>query len=497
MRPIGAQRPRLYGLPKTHKPEVPLRPILSLVGSAEHKLARFLNNLLEPVTKRFSTYALKDSFAFAEKIRGTPAGNTYMVSFDVRSLFTNVPLEETINICADALYRDNQLKLLKCNFIELMRKATSAIEFSFNGEMYRQKDGVAMGSPLGPTLANIFMGYLEEKYFCNNKEPVVYYRYVDDCFVLFNNKEECKNMFDDFNRMHPSIKFTLETENDNKLSFLDILMERKDDKFYTSVFRKKTFTGQYVNYHSYCSDKRKINLIRTLCDRAKKICSPNYLDNEIRNIKDILLDNGFPESLIVNTIKRVLQSTPKEPEIGPELHTIAIKLPFLGKRSYALEKALKKNIQECYNSAVARVIFASPNNFSPASKDPIPLTKKSMVVYHFQCHCGNDYVGKTSRRLIERIKEHVPPCARKYFANPEGKYSDNTTLLNASKRSSVTKHLLDNYQTCGKEYGDERFSILRSCPTEFQLTVCEAVLITTMEPTLCIQREFDYTTSLI
>ena len=65
VRPIGAQRPRLYGLPNTHKPEVPLRPILSLVGSAEHKLARFLNNLLEPVTKRFSTYdSLTNDYGF-------------------------------------------------------------------------------------------------------------------------------------------------------------------------------------------------------------------------------------------------------------------------------------------------------------------------------------------------------------------------------------------------------------------------------------------------
>jgi hypothetical protein len=92
-----------------------------------------------------------------------------MVSFDVSSLFTNVPLEETIDICANALYQNNNdIKLSKNNFKTLMEMSTSAIEFSFNGQMFKQVDGVAMGSPLGPTLANIFMGHSEENYFSRN-----------------------------------------------------------------------------------------------------------------------------------------------------------------------------------------------------------------------------------------------------------------------------------------------------------------------------------------
>ena len=225
IRPVGSQRPRLYGLPKTHKTGTPLRPILSLVGSAEHSLAKFLNTLLEPVTMRFSDHTIKDSFTFANFIRTTPAENTYMVSFDVQSLFTNVPLKETIDICAETLYhKDNNLALQKSSFIKLMNLATSEIEFSFSGEMYRQTDGVAMGSPLGPTLANILMGYLEESYFQNNQKPLVYFRYVDDCFILFNNKEECDGMFSTFNTLHPSIKFTKEVETNDNLPFLDVFV---------------------------------------------------------------------------------------------------------------------------------------------------------------------------------------------------------------------------------------------------------------------------------
>ena len=86
--------------------------------------------------------------------------------------FTNVPLEETINICADALYCDDldaQPLISKAVFIELMKSATSGVEFSFNDIMYKQTDGVAMGSPLGPALANILLGFMKKNSFLKNQ----------------------------------------------------------------------------------------------------------------------------------------------------------------------------------------------------------------------------------------------------------------------------------------------------------------------------------------
>ena len=110
-----------------------------------------------------------------------------MCSFDICSLFTNIPLEETINLCLDALYRDDFIKqppvpetLLK----KMLLKATTEVEFSFNEDMYRQVDGVAMGSPLGPVLANIFVGFCETK-IAKEDFPELYHRYVDDTFFYF------------------------------------------------------------------------------------------------------------------------------------------------------------------------------------------------------------------------------------------------------------------------------------------------------------------------
>ena len=343
------------------------------------------------------------------------------------------------------------------------------------------------------------MGHLEEIYFNRNPKPIKYFRYVDDCFVVFKNKGECDLMFEAFNNLHPSIKFTLEAEEDNTLPFLDVLVQRNGDEFLTSIYRKTTFTGQYVNYNSFCSEKRKVNLIGTLCDRAVRICSPVKLDAELKTICEILKSNGYPEQLIAKTTQKRLTTNlnAQEQVIGPKPEMIPLKLPYLGTKSRLLRKELSQDIKRCYNSAQVRFIFKSVNNFTPAVKDHIPSTNKSMVVYQFKCHCANDYVGKTTRRLIDRIKEHVPRCVRRYLDNPSGDSVKKSTLINASSKSSIAKHLLENHATCGRNYSDDQFKILRSCTSNFQLTVNEAICILTLQPTLCVQREFDYTTVLI
>ena len=149
--PLGSVRPRMYGLPKIHKPDVPLRPILSMRGSAQYDLSKWLCELLKPVEKYYGGRCVKDSFKFSEAVRSARLPTDgYMCSFDVVSLFTNVPLEEVIDICADALFRNDNIDLelttlTEDSFKELMRLATSGVEFSFNDKIYRQTDGVAMG----------------------------------------------------------------------------------------------------------------------------------------------------------------------------------------------------------------------------------------------------------------------------------------------------------------------------------------------------------------
>ena len=498
IKPSGTERPRLYGLPKTHKPGVPLRPILSMIGSPQHKLAKYLNSLLDPVIKRYSRYTIKDSFEFAKVISEASASNTFMVSFDVRSLFTNVPLLETIDICAEALYdNNNNIDLKKDSFKKLIKLATSSVEFSFNEEMYQQKDGVSMGSPLGPTLAGIFMGHLEEKYFEEHHQPLMYHRYVDDCFILFKTKEECQKMFADFNNLHESISFTMESEINNNLPFLDVSITRHGSKFTSSIYRKATFTGQYINFRSHCSLKRKTNLIRTLCDRAIKICSPENLDQELNTISQILQDNSYPKELISKIMEQHRRKQQQQTMIGPQRCPIPIKLQFLGKDSHRFESELKAAVKTCYFSAEPRIIFSSRPILNHCHKDPIPKNNQSMVIYQFKCCCDSSYVGRTKRRFIVRMKEHVPKCVEEFIQGPQvAPYTNNIKLVRAARKSSVAQHLLENKE-CGKSFDWSSFTILHKCRSLFQLKVMEAITITTLKPVLCKQCEFDFTTVLI
>ena len=340
------------------------------------------------------------------------------------------------------------------------------------------------------------MGHLEDQYFDRNEKPLIYHRYVDDCFLMFRDKDECDKMFKAINAIHPSIEFTMETEVNNTLPFLDVLVERTKDKFITSVYRKSTFTGQYVNFQSFCNRKRKRNLIQTLYDRAVRICSPETLDKEIEKIANILQENGYPKKLIERVIDRRKQGTMNQQSTEPELQIIPLRLPFIGEQSYYLEKNINREISGCYKTVKARLIFRSNPNFPNAVKDHIPDLSKNMVVYQFKCRCDNDYVGQTSRRLIQRIQEHVPKCVKEYICDPNYDFTENIKLVRANAKSSIAKHLLESRE-CGLTYNIDMFSILRRCTNMYELKVFEAVIIGILEPSLCVQTKFDYVASLI
>ena len=139
---------------------------------------------------------------------------------------------------------------------------------------------MAMGSPLGPYFVNRLMSYLEDMFLARcpvSFKPILYKRYMDDTFVLFENKDQSLKFLNYINEFHSNIKFTIENETNNCISFLDILVERhpQHPKFITSVYRKKTFTGLSLNFYSFCDSKFKENACSTLLHRAYKISS-NY-----------------------------------------------------------------------------------------------------------------------------------------------------------------------------------------------------------------------------
>ena len=224
-----------------------------------------LCTILQPVLDRYSTRCIKDSFTFAKTIQDltTDSDQTFLFSFDISNLFTNIQLGETIRTYADSLYDSNLTPPImdKDVFIELMNIATTSVEFSFNNKMYKQIDGVAMGSPLGPALANIFVGYQEEKLFIDSNLPFIYFRYVDDTFAMFEDEFNCNRFLKQLNSLHQSLTFTYEKKVNDKLPFLNVFVQKSNTKFLTSVYRKPSFSVQYNRWDSFGPKSRKTILL--------------------------------------------------------------------------------------------------------------------------------------------------------------------------------------------------------------------------------------------
>ena len=164
--PKGSKIARLYGTPKIHKSFSsgsipPLRPIVSSVDTYNYKLAQYLGSLLSPHIP--SNYATKDSFTFIEEIKQLNTYGQFLISFDVASFFTNLPLEETINTAIHTIFENYpNVKLTRKELQKLIKIEKSEIHFIFNNEIDDQIDSVSVGSPLAPILANLFMGYHEK-----------------------------------------------------------------------------------------------------------------------------------------------------------------------------------------------------------------------------------------------------------------------------------------------------------------------------------------------
>ena len=144
-------------------------------------------------------YSVTDSFSFVEELRSFDLNNKFLISFDVESLFTNIPLNETIDIAVDLIFKhDPKFSIKKSDLKKLFSFATAETHFLFNGKFYDQVDGVAMGSPLAPILANLFLGFHEETWlnnFNHSTRLLLYRRYVDDTFCVFHNEQDAMSFF--------------------------------------------------------------------------------------------------------------------------------------------------------------------------------------------------------------------------------------------------------------------------------------------------------------
>ena len=192
-------------------------------------------------------YTVIDSFCFAKEICQKDP-NLYMASLDVDSLFTNIPLDEIIDIVSTACKMATRNSLTSQSMIFIVCfTSPPKNHFMFNSKYYEQVDGVAMGSPVGPALANIFM----ISYDFNDFKHVLHRRYVDDIVTLFSSPDHADNFKGYLSPKHLNIIFSIEKGKDGYLPFLDIKIFRGNGKLATNVYSKKTFSRIYTSFKSF------------------------------------------------------------------------------------------------------------------------------------------------------------------------------------------------------------------------------------------------------
>ena len=257
--------------------------------------------------------------------------------------------------------------------------------------MHRQVDGVAIDSPLGPSLANSFVVYYEALLFKRVNKLLIYYRYVDHTFAVFNDENECNEFFSHLDSLHPSLCFTFEKKCNRTLPFLDVLVEKNDHEFVTSIYRKPTFTGQYIRWNSFCPMKRKTKLISTLVHRALVICSKSTLQKELSNIRSILINSGYPETIINTVMTKKMNQFRRPTQFGPKKCPVYLHLLWLGNVSLRYEMQIKTAVKRCYFAVEPCIVYTTRQLLPVAKKDVLPtLFIKATLFINF---CATARVG--------------------------------------------------------------------------------------------------------
>ncbi|XP_038148866.1 uncharacterized protein LOC119788543, partial [Cyprinodon tularosa] len=459
----GEEIPCLYGLPKIHKEGAPLRPIVSSINSVTYNIAKQLTNILAPLVGN-TPHHIENSKDFANKakhLRMAP-GET-LVSFDVTSLFTCIPITEAVETVRTRLEQDSDLNN-RTNFTPdqictLLGLCLSTTYFKFRGNFYRQKHGCAMGSPVSLIVANLYMEEMEKRALdtFNGIPPSHWFRYVDDTFVKIQ-LEEVEAFTKHINSVDRNIKFTREDAKDNKLPFLDCLVSMEGDgSLNIEVYRKPTHTDQYLLFDSHHPLEHKLSVIRTLQHRAEHV--PTKTDGkqkEQKHIKDALRNCGYPNWAFIKSARKSKRHATEDSDGKIKRKNITI--PYIAGVSEKLKRIFSKH--------------KIPVHFKPNQtlkqrlvhpKDKTPRPNMSGVVYAVQCseECSDLYIRETKQPLHRRMAQHRRAAA-------------------SGQDSAVHLHLVDK----GHSFEDQNVHILDKENRWFERGVKEAIYVKREKPTL-------------
>ena len=397
----GSKIPHMYGTAKVHKSGTPLRPIVSAPGAAYYNLAKYLASILSEIPEANINCNAKEV-----KHDLTQQNEGQLVSYDVVSLFTNVPLTLAIDHAVELLPKNACFD--KDTAKELLRLCCANTIFGYKDELFIQVDGVAMGSPVAPLLANIYMSKLEASLSSAPVEIKYYKRYVDDTLVLLNSDEHADRLLQFLNSLCDKVKFTMEKSDNEGIPFLDLFIHRNitTSGFITRVYTKPTNTELLSNYNAVSPKKYKVMVIKSLIHRAHTHSSNwTIFHEETMRLKELLIKNAFPQHVVESTIKRYLNSHYDEHQNvnKDSSNTKMLLLQYRGLHSKIFANHMRRivpDIKIVFTTVKSRTLFPLPK----ISKNIMDF---SNIIYKFSCNvCKSTYIGRTKRIFFHRLKEH-------------------------------------------------------------------------------------------
>lgn len=429
--------PCLKGLPKIHKTNMPIRPLVNFISSPTYNISKRLEYIIKNQVILENSRSLRNSIELIQRINSAqPSRNYILASFDIVNLYTNVPVNETIKILHRNLTKNSTLTPSAINeLITLTKAVLKQNYFKFNNQFYSQTDGLAMGSPLSGILAEIFLNSVENTHLWSNNNQFLnkilfYCRYVDDTLVMFNGSIRQLNLFKNYlNKIHPNVKFTLETEENHSINYLDLTIFKDENALRFKIYRKPTTTAQTIHASSHHPYNQKMAAYNSFVHRLLSVpLNQEDYNDEVATIKYIAVQNGYKSSIVDKLInKRKKPSTP--PVSKPYESTTIInknnKFVSMEFGSTSLNYTVKNELAK--NDVT--VSFKTNNKLGSILK-PRPTEKKSLEnytgVYKISCDdCPKFYIGQTTRSFKTRFKEHLPTKKSK-------------------TRSAYAAHLIDN-----------------------------------------------------
>jgi predicted GIY-YIG superfamily endonuclease len=435
--------PSFTCLPKIHKSGNQIRPVVSNVNSPTEKISEFLVKKIKS-WKREETFSIKNSIEASKVLTSLRIGEDEIIaSYDVQALYPSVPVNDSFEEFKD--WTDSQeigndeKEICK----RLMQLVLEQRWFTFNDKIYTQREGLFIGNPLSPILAELFMGRLEKEMKKEKWFPRFYLRFVDDIIVVI--KKDDNIVLNELNSRHAAINFTIEKESEGKLPFLDLMIHREKDKITLDIYRKPTDAPLCIPNKSYHHYRHKLAAFESAFFR---LC--NLPLNEKRHKKELeyILNmgrlNGFESWKLkviyekhmrmtknrnFTTLERISERKPKTIRTirGREENKLAI-VPFYAPITNELSRRMKKhNINVVFrNESTLKSLLGGIKRKTPDDE--------CSGIYEIPCQdCEKVYIGQTRRRFETRESEHKEAIRQRML-----------------QRSAVALHCHENRHRKGK-----------------------------------------------